>query len=491
MFKNTRTNGQLLIAFGIIVVVVLLGNVYQLNRIRAIGDLATRLYDHPYTVSNAVRSAQTAIVRMHRSMKDVALAGTPEDIDAAVAKVTEYEQVVYERLETAKEQFLGDEQQFDDLISEFTAWRTIRENVIRLTRAGQQAQAVAITKGEGADHVEKLENDVRALIEFADGKATEFLTGAQTSADQAFLLTIGLMLVNIVIIVWIAVSTTRSITRSAAEIQAGASILASSSTQIMAATSQVAIGATETATTVSQTSTTVEEVRQAADIVNQKARRVADSAQKAVEVSQTGEAAVNETVEMMTHIRTQMESVGDSIIRLSEQSQAIGEIITTVNDLADQSNLLAVNASIEAARAGEHGKGFVVVAEEIKSMAEQSKQATRNVRAILSDIQKAVSAAVMATEQGSKAVEAGVRQSADAGEAIRALTHSITESTQAAILIATSARQQLTGMDQMMVAMENINQASAETAASTRQAENAAQGLNELGQRLQDLLEQY
>jgi len=491
MFKNMRTNRQLLIAFGIIVVVVVLGNVYQLNRIRAIGDLTTRLYDHPYTVSNAVRSAQTAIVRMHRSMKDVALAETSEDINAAVAQVDEYEQIVYERLETAKEQFLGDKQQFDDLIDEFAAWRTIRERVITLTRAGQRAQAAAITKGEGADHVGKLENDVRALREFADGKATDFLTGAQTADDQAFLWTIVLMIVNIVLIVWIAISTIRSIVRSAVEIQAGASILASSSTQIMTATAQVAVGATETAMSVSETSTTVEEVRQAADVVNQKARLVSDRAQKAVEVSQTGEVAVNETIEVMAHIRTQMESVGDSIIRLSEQSQAIGEIIATVNDLADQSNLLAVNASIEAAKAGEHGKGFVVVAEEIKSMAEQSKQATRNVRAILSDIQKAVSTAVLATEQGSKAVEAGVRQSTDAGEAIRALTQSIKESAQAAILIATSARQQLTGMDQMTVAMENIDQASAETAASTRQAESAAQNLNELGQQLEDLLEQY
>jgi len=491
VFKKMRANRQLLIAFGIIIVVVVLGNVYQLNRIRAMGFLTTELYEHPYTVSNAMRSAQTAIVRMHRSMKDVALAETSEDIDAAVAKVDEYERIVNERLETAKGQFLGDKQQFDDLIAEFAAWHTIRERVITLTQEGRRAEAAAITKGEGAAHVEKLESDMRTLIEFADGKAAEFLTGAQDVSNNTFQFTIVLMIVSIALIVWIAFSTTRSIMRSAAEIQAGASILASSSTQIMTATAQVAVGATQTATSVSQTSTTVEEVRQAADMVNQKARRVADNAQRAVEVSQTGEAAVNETVEMMTDIKTQMESVGDSIIRLSEQSLTIGEIIATVNDLADQSNLLAVNASIEAAKAGEHGKGFVVVAEEIKNMAEQSKQATRNVRVILSDIQKAVSAAVMATERGSKAVEAGVRQSTSAGEAIRALTRSIKESAQSAILIATSARQQLTGMDQMAVAMENINQASAETAASTSQAESAAQDLNELGRRLRDLLEQY
>jgi len=104
---------------------------------------------------------------------------------------------------------------------------------------------------------------------------------------------------------------------------------------------------------------------------------------------------------------------------LSEQIQAIGEIITVVTDLAQQSNLLAVNAAIEASKAGEHGKGFAVVAQEIKSLADQSKQATEQVRKILGDIQKATGKSVLAAEQVSKAVEGGVKQTAESGESIR------------------------------------------------------------------------
>src|SRR4030067_173625 len=117
----------------------------------------------------------------------------------------------------------------------------------------------------------------------------------------------------------------------------------------------------------------------------------------------------------MHRIQEQMESIAQSIVRLSEQGQAIGEIIATVNDLAEQSNMLAVNAAIEAAKAGEQGKGFAVVAQEVKSLAEQSKQATAQVRTILGDIQKATSGAVMATEQGSKAGETGGRLSGGGG----------------------------------------------------------------------------
>ena len=111
----------------------------------------------------------------------------------------------------------------------------------------------------------------------------------------------------------------------------------------------------------------------------------------------------------MNLIKTQMESIGETVVRLSDQSRAIEDIIASVQDLADQSNLLAVNASIEAARAGDQGKGFAVVAHEIKTLADQSKEATEHIRTILDDTRKWVSAAVMATEQGGKAVEAGLQ----------------------------------------------------------------------------------
>jgi len=275
------------------------------------------------------------------------------------------------------------------------------------------------------------------------------------------------------------------------EIRDGVNILASSASEILAATTQVASGATETAAAVSETTTTVEEVKQTAQLSSQKAKYVSDSSQKVALVSQGGKKAVEESVEGMNRIRQQMESIAESIVRLSEQSQAIGEIIATVNDLAEQSNLLAVNAAIEAAKAGEQGKGFAVVAQEVKSLAEQSKQATAQVRTILNDVQKATSAAVMATEQGSKAVETGVKQSISAGESIRTLADGIAEAAQAATQIAASSQQQLVGMDQVALAMENIKVASTQNVASTKQAEIAAKGLHELGQKLKQLVEQY
>ncbi|MCL5288079.1 MAG: methyl-accepting chemotaxis protein [Acidobacteria bacterium] len=275
------------------------------------------------------------------------------------------------------------------------------------------------------------------------------------------------------------------------QIRDGVNVLASSASEILASTTQVASGAAETATAVSETTTTVEEVKQASQVASQKAKYVSESAQKSAQVSQAGKKAVEETVEGISRIREQMNSIAESIGRLSEQNQAIGEIIATVNDLAEQSNLLAVNAAIEAAKAGEQGKGFAVVAQEIKSLAEQSKQATSQVRTILGDIQKATSATVMAAEQGSKAVEAGVKQSTEAGDSIRALAESIAEAAQAGTQIAASSQQQSVGMDQVALAMGNIKQASTQNVASSKQAETAAQNLHELGLRLKKIVEQF
>jgi methyl-accepting chemotaxis protein len=271
----------------------------------------------------------------------------------------------------------------------------------------------------------------------------------------------------------------------------GAAVLGSASSEIVAATAQLASGASESAAAVSETTTTVEEIRQTAQLASQKARVVADGAQKAVQISHNGRKSTDDAAAGMGRIRTQMEAIAESMMRLSEQSQTIGQIIATVEDLAAQSNLLAVNAAIEAARAGEHGKGFGVVAQEVKSLAEQSRQATDRVRTILGDIQKATTAAVMATEQGGKAVEAGGKQTEMAGESIAALASSVTEAAQAATQIAASSQQQLVGMDQVAGAMENIKQASMQNVASAKQLETAARSLNDLGQRMKQLVESY
>lgn len=276
-----------------------------------------------------------------------------------------------------------------------------------------------------------------------------------------------------------------------ADLQEGTSVLATSSQEILSSTSQVSSSAQETATSISEITTTVEEVKQTASMASQKAKHVTDAAQRTANVSKEGRQSVEAFIESMANIREQMQAVADSIVRLSEQSQSVGDIVASVSDLAEQSNLLGVNASIEAVKAGEHGKGFSVVAQEVKSLAAQSRQATAQVRTILMDIQKAMSNAVMVVEQSDKSVEGGYQQVKASGETIRALAQSIDESSGAALQIASSSQQQLVGMDQIAMAMENIKQASQDNVEGTRQSEQAARNLHELGQRLKERVAQF
>ncbi len=275
------------------------------------------------------------------------------------------------------------------------------------------------------------------------------------------------------------------------DISEGINGLASSSSEIMAAVTQLASSSSETATSVSETTTTVEEVKQTAIVSNHKAKMVSDNSYKLAEISRDGNKAIANTIEGMNKIRQQMNAIASMVVRLSEQSQMIGEITASVNELAEQSNLLAVNAAIEAAKAGEQGKGFTVVAQEIKILANRSKEATAQVRNILRDIQKSISSAVMATEEGGKAVDEGLRLTNLSGGAIRSLTESIEEAANAAIQIAASSQQQLEGMDQVVTAMENIRESSIQAVASTQQSVESVNELQKVGQKLDELMKQY
>ncbi|MDA8192803.1 MAG: methyl-accepting chemotaxis protein [Thermaerobacter sp.] len=310
--------------------------------------------------------------------------------------------------------------------------------------------------------------------------ASAIATGALWAVSIASALAV--VVAAVMAVVWMA---SRSLS---AKLREAIATLTSSAAELLAATTQQAAGTSEEAAAVQETSTTIEELKQTVEVSAKKAEAVATTSQKTDQVSDKGRRAVADTVQRMREVRQQMENLAERILSLAEQSQAIGGITTVVSDLAEQSNLLAVNAAIEAARAGDAGRGFAVVATEVKSLAEQSKQATGEVRGILADIQRATQAAVMAMEQGVKMVTAGEAVAVQSGEAIAQLTSSISASTQMAHQILASSQQQVAGVDQISAAMRNIQQSSVQNMASTRQVERAAQNLNELAGRLNDLL---
>lgn len=324
-------------------------------------------------------------------------------------------------------------------------------------------------------------NGVQRATAISDRTAAE---GAATASVARIGLIVGALLALLLgaISAWML---SGAITRP---LQETSTVIGSGSAEILAATTEQAAAANETLAAVSETVATVDEVSQTAEQAAERARVVADSAQRAAEIARAGSRAVDDSVAGMQQVREQVESIGRSILSLAEQAQAIGEIVTSVTDIAEQTNLLALNAAVEAARAGDAGRGFAVVAGEIKSLAEQSKRSTVQVRQILGEIQRATSAAVMTTEQGTKQAAGASKQVSEAGATIRSLAEAAQKAAQASAQIVASAGQQALGMEQIRLAVGNIHQATEQNLTASRQSEQAAQDLTRLGEQLSKLV---
>ncbi len=260
---------------------------------------------------------------------------------------------------------------------------------------------------------------------------------------------------------------------------------------ILSATTEQASSAAEQSSSLTQTNTTMDQVRSIVQQTMQEATLLAQESQSALMIAHQGTQVVEQTSASIEQIRQQMDSIAQTILGLAEQTQAIGTITTTVSELADQSNMLALNAAIEAARAGEQGKSFAVVAQQVRELAERSKNATAQVQDILNEIQRATNTAVMVTEEGTKGVEAGTNQAKKAGDIIRKIVREVDTSSQSNVQMASTTQQASVGLNQIGQALTNIQQATTQALTGTRQTEESARKLHELAQKLEQAIAAY
>ncbi|MDA8235619.1 MAG: methyl-accepting chemotaxis protein [Clostridia bacterium] len=239
--------------------------------------------------------------------------------------------------------------------------------------------------------------------------------------------------------------------------------------QLTDAISQIANGAQEQARNVSQTSQMIEQMAQGVDDVAASTQRVAEGAKMASDTAEEGGHAVEKTIEGMKRIKVTVFESANRIKELGEQSQQIGEIIQVIDDIAEQTNLLALNAAIEAARAGEHGKGFAVVADEVRKLAERSGKATKEIATLINNIQKGTLVAVEAMEIGTKEVEQGAQLADDAGIALRKILTTITEANDQIQSISAAIEQVSASSAEVVKAVDNVAAITEENTAATEE----------------------
>jgi methyl-accepting chemotaxis protein len=236
---------------------------------------------------------------------------------------------------------------------------------------------------------------------------------------------------------------------------------------------------------------TVQEIKQTSLLAAQKAEAVLRVAERADEISRAGETAIEQSLGGLTDIREQVAQIAEHITSLTERTRQIGMITETVKDLADQSNMLALNAAIEAVRSGEHGKGFSVVAREIRSLADQSIQATNRVREILDAVSAAIRAAVSITEKGAEKMESGLVQVRSSGENLRELSTIVRDNSAAVRQIAAAVSQQNAGISQISSAVQDLNQMMSATVSRLEVTAEAGNTLKTVSNRVSQIVGSY
>lgn len=286
-------------------------------------------------------------------------------------------------------------------------------------------------------------------------------------------------------------SMTEGLQRTLVDLRDASTKLEQGAQDILGSATRQAAMASQQAAAINETSTTASEIAQTSKQATEHADSVIQMTQRSDDLSHEGLQVVEESVKAAAALGDQVKRIAATMTDLSERTLQVGEIIATVKDLAEQSNLLALNASIEASKAGEHGRGFAVVAMEMRNLAEQSKNAATQVRGILSEIQKGSRVAAEATDEGAKRAVAATGLARSAGEAIEGLAMVIRESALAARQIANNTRQQTIGVEQIVSAISELSQAINESANGTLSIEAGTATLSEISKRLSGAVQRY
>ncbi|MFZ5468353.1 MAG: methyl-accepting chemotaxis protein [Myxococcota bacterium] len=275
------------------------------------------------------------------------------------------------------------------------------------------------------------------------------------------------------------------------EINEAALRLSSSANEVLAASTQHESSSTEQAAAIHETTATMEELKHASAQIAENAGAVARVAEETLGAARSGRGAIGEFIEAMQKIRADGVAVAESIAKLSKRVERIGTVVEVIDEIADRSDLLALNAALEGSRAGEAGKGFSIVAAEMRRLAENVFGSTKEIKNLITEIREATAAAAGAADASQSATEAGEKLGSVAATAVEGILAGVQETSDAARVINLATQQQRTATEQVVASMAEIEEVTRQTTSASKQATGAAAELTQLAGRLAELIKRF
>ena len=482
---NTRwTFGQKLAAgFAAVVALTLLSSIIGVRALRTVTEEKDRVIAKNAAVLIAAEKLQGAIERQVASIRGFLLMGREahlqqfKDADTEIARLFRLMRPDIEA---------GTETLFDRLEPAAAEYARAASEAIDLRVKGTaQEEVVKIFEETVLPKRQLLDKTMDEFVAFEERLLEEAKAAASAKARAFSNLVVGVAALTVLVAAGLALFLSRRLAR---DLGTAIQQIRSASAELQSAANQQVTSARETATSMNEISTTVSELLATSRQIAGSAQRVAHISEETAGAARAGDRTVHQANISITGIKAQVDHVVGHMLELGKKSQQIGGVVDIINELAEQTNILSINASIEAAGAGEAGRRFAVVADEIRKLAERVGGSTREIAALIEEIRSAVNAAVMATESGSKAVDAGTRQFGEVTEGLAQIVTLVSTSTEAAREIELSTKQQSTAVEQVNIAIVSAAQATKEAEASSGQTLQTAAQLAGLSSELARLV---
>jgi len=539
MFKNLSIGKKLIGGFITVAFIAGIIGMIGINKIRTIGEADTMLYEKITVPTAQLLKISTSFQMIRVHVLYVLRSATIAEKEKHATAIKGLQEVINKEAELYKKTILTDEGRklFAEFESERSHYYEILAKLLQSALAGREDEVQAImASGELAKIGVAFDKTINKTVDIKVKVGEETAKSNQSIIKGATVMMISFAVAGVALAITLGLYISRGVTLPLGEgvdvakrlaegdltvdvkvksrdetgqlmeamqtmvhnlrdmitstVDISTSI-ASASNQLQSTAQQIATGAEEVAAQTSTVATASEEMAATSSDIARNCTMAADASQQSADAAHAGANVVQETINGMNIIAEKVRQTSVTIEALGSRSEEIGDIVGTIEDIADQTNLLALNAAIEAARAGEQGRGFAVVADEVRALAERTTKATKEIGAMIKAIQHETKVAVKAMEEGVSEVEKGAESSQKSGKALNEILERIGEVSTQVSQIATAAEEQTATTNEVTANVHQITDVVHQTASGADETADAAAQLAKQAENLQNLVRRF